>query len=210
MQRDNIQEAKRKRFQFLHRLYEITQGSQTLIIDVFKLGSELGFNREETNRITDYLRGEGLMKFQTSGGGAITHDGVVQVERALSEPDQPTEYFPPANFIYVERMVGSQIQQGTYQSAQAATFSQGELEAVASFVQSLKSNMPELDLEPEAKAEAESEVASIEAQLNSPRPKTVIIQECLQSLRAILEGLAGNLIAGMLLEQISGLLYKTL
>lgn len=109
-----IEELRKKRFQFSHRLYELTKGSRYEIVNMFEVGEEIGFNRELTDLVTQYLEGEGLIKFQTVGGGiGITHEGVLEVEEAISNPDTPTTYFPPFNFIYVGQMIDSQIQQAS-------------------------------------------------------------------------------------------------
>jgi hypothetical protein len=70
----------------------------------------------------------------------------------------------------------------------------------------LKSQLPELRLDAETQAEVESDITIIESQIKSPRPKSVIIKECLVSLRTILEGAVGNAIAALLMQQIATLL----
>jgi hypothetical protein len=51
--------------------------------------------------------------------------------------------------------------------------------------------LPELGLPPEAHAEVEAEIRTVEAQLGSPRPKRAIIDESLCTIRRLLEGVAG-------------------
>jgi hypothetical protein len=64
---------------------------------MWELGTELGWDKETTDLTVEYLVGEGLVKYFTMGGGiVITHPGVVEIEHALTAPDQPTHYFPPA------------------------------------------------------------------------------------------------------------------
>jgi hypothetical protein len=70
----------------------------------------------------------------------------------------------------------------------------------------MKGQLFELRLGAETQAEAESDIATIEFQIKSPRPKSIIIRECLISLRKILEGTAGNMIAALLLQQMVPLL----
>ncbi len=204
---NNIQETQRKRFQFLQRLYEVTQGNEDISVNLWELEAELGLAHYETNRIESFLRGEGLIKHIALGGIiGITHRGIVEVELALSKPDEPTTYFPPINYIHVEQMIGSQIQQGTNQSSQVLTYSANDFEAILKFVADLKSQLFELRLNAETQAEVESDIATIESQIKSPRPKSAIIKECLISLRKILEGAAGNVIAALLMQQIATLL----
>ncbi|MCJ7722810.1 MAG: hypothetical protein MUP03_01635, partial [Anaerolineales bacterium] len=96
---NSIQKTQRKRFQFLQRLYEVTEGNELASVNLWELGNELGYTRPEIDRIDDFLRGEGLIKQIAYGGTVgITHEGIVEVESALSRPDEPTTYFLPINY----------------------------------------------------------------------------------------------------------------
>jgi hypothetical protein len=90
---NKIRETQQKRFQFLLKLFEISQGDELFSIDTFELGDQLGFVRDETNRIDDYLVGEDLVERVAGTKISITHRGIVEVEKALSKPDEPTTYF---------------------------------------------------------------------------------------------------------------------
>jgi hypothetical protein len=65
----------------------------------------------------------------------------------------------------------------------------GTLEEVLSRLAAL---LPELTLPPETRAELEAEIRTVEAQVGSPRPKKAIIHESMRTIRAVLEGAAGN------------------
>jgi hypothetical protein len=199
---NKIRETQQKRFQFLFKLFEVSQGDELFSIDAFELGDQLGYTREETNRIYDYLQGEYLINRVAGTRISITHQGIVEVEKALSKPDEPTAYFPPINYIHVEHMIGSQIQQSTNQSTQVLTYRNNDIEAILKFVGELKSQLSEIELDTEAQAEVESDIATIESQSKSPRPKSTIIKECLLSIKSVLEGVAGNVIAALLVQQI--------
>jgi hypothetical protein len=199
----DIQDIQMKRFRFLHRLYEVTEGSEQAFVNFQQLGDELGFSHAETDKIDDYLRGEGLITHVSLGGSiSITHRGIIEVEAALSKPDEPTTYFPAVNIVHVEQMIDSQIQQGTNQSSQVLTFSTNDLEAIAKFIDNMKGQLDELKLDEEIQAEAISDIETLETQIKSPRPKHAIIKECMLSLRRILEDVAGNAAAAMLIQNI--------
>jgi len=203
---NNIKETYEKRFRFLQRLYEVTEGSELVSVNLWELGAELGFSRSETDKIDDYLHAEGLIEHIALGGPiGITHRGIVEVETALSKPDQATSYFPPFNYIHVEQMIGSQIQQGTNQSSQVLTNTTNDIEAIAKFITELKDQLPALKLNKEAQAEVEADVETIQSQIKSPRPKSTVIKECLASIRTVLEGIAGNMAAALLMQKMSGL-----
>ncbi|MBI5563981.1 MAG: hypothetical protein HY870_03725 [Chloroflexi bacterium] len=203
---NKIRETQQRRFQFLLKLFELSNGDELFSIDAFELGDQLGFPRDETNRIDDYLRGENLIQGIAGTKIAITHYGIVEIESAPTRPDEPTTYFPPVNIIHVEKMVGSQIQQGTNQSTQVYSYSTTDLEAVSKFIDDLKVHLNDLGIDTLDQAQVESDIETIEAQVKSPRPKSNIISECLKSLRAILEGTIGSLIATGLLQQLAALI----
>lgn len=88
-----VEEWREKRLRFMNRLYDATGSSQLASVDQYELGDELGLSREETDRVIEYLQGE-LLAHAGLGGVGITHLGVLEVERALSNPKQETEHFP--------------------------------------------------------------------------------------------------------------------
>jgi hypothetical protein len=122
---NDIQDMQRKRFQFLKKLYEITGADESVYVSPSKLRDELGFADAEIDRICEFLSSEGLIGFDILDSVCIEHKGISEVEIAVSKPNQPTLYFPPIiNYIYIEQMTGSQIQQGTAQSFQAINTSE--------------------------------------------------------------------------------------
>jgi hypothetical protein len=203
---NKIQEIRRRRFQYLQKLYDITRGYELIDVDSVELGDQLGFTHDETDRIYDYLIGEYLIRAVASTKISITHHGIVEVEAAITKPDEPTTYFPPINYIHVEQMSGSQIQQGTQQSTQVMNYSENDFKEMLNFIAELKNQLSELKLDPEPQAEIESDIATIETQIKSPRPKSIIVRECLTSLRTILENAAGSVIAALLLSHITTLI----
>lgn len=140
-----IDDLKKKRFQYLNLLYEKTGGDKFNRVSMWELGNELGFERDETHSITQYLTGEGLMEYAALEGIiAITHYGVKEVEKALIHPEQPTHYFPPVNIINIEHMEGSQIQQGTISSTQTGNFQVTNGSDISQFIGILKEKLSEL------------------------------------------------------------------
>lgn len=201
---DALTKKKSDRFRFLNSLYERTDGDYHVIEDMWEVGAEVGLTRDDTNRAMEYLNGEGLAMYRTMGGGvAITHAGLQEVERALSKPEEPTHYFPAVvNVLHVQSMFGSQIQQGSHGSiqTQSMSISQNELAAIEALVTSLQSEVGALGLGAEARAEADAEMQTLKAQLQSNKPKTGIIRESLKTLRNLIEGVASNAVAADILN----------
>lgn len=75
----------------------------------------------------------------------------------------------------------------------------GTLEEVLARLATL---LPELRLPPNTRAEVEAEIRTVEAQVGSPRPKRAIIHESMRTIRAVLEGAAGNAACAPLLGMI--------
>src|SRR4030042_4902052 len=70
-----------RRLLFLRRLYEVTEGDPLVFVKDSEVGRQLGFTTEETDRIVQYLEGEGLLTHAAMGGQiAITHAGVKVAE----------------------------------------------------------------------------------------------------------------------------------
>ncbi len=203
----SIEELRKMRFQFLNLLYEKTGGDKFNRVSMWDIGSELGYERNVTQSISQYLEGEGLIEYATIGGGiAITHYGVREVEEAISHPEKPTDYFPPVNVINIHHMEGSQIQQGTISSNQAGTFKLTNGVEINDFLKLLKEQLPDLSLNPEDRLEIKSDISTLQSQIESSRPKPGIIKESLLSIQRILEGATGAIVAQQLIPYIPDLL----
>ena len=204
---NKIEQLRKRRFLFIHTLYEKTGGNEYNDVNERDIGKELNFTMEEIDTISQYLLGEGLIQYTVQGGLiAITHEGVVEVENALSMPDQPTHYFPAVNIITIQHMEDSQIQQGTIESIQKGTFKIENQERLIEFINLLKSKLPALEISDDDKSEIDTDIATIDVQMKSKRPKTGIIKESLLSIKRILEGASGAIVASELLKYIPILL----
>jgi hypothetical protein len=196
------------RFRFLQALYEGTEGRTSSQLPMWQLGESLGMEREQVSDIVEYLANQGLVQRRSFGGViAISHAGVVEIEQALSDPETPTEHFPPIiNITTVGTMIGSQIQQGSHGSRQSQSQFQVDIGKLQAFTRHFRENLPRLELSARDKAESEADLATLEAQAVSGRPKISIVRESLQSLRNILEGAAGSVVASDLLPKLLPLL----
>lgn len=204
---NTLEQKKENRFKFLNLLYKKSGGDEFLNQNMYELGTELGFDKKETEAITQYLYGENLLKHTTLGGGiAITHYGIKEIEKALSAPEKPTHYFPPVNIINIHHMEGSQIQQGTLSSKQKGDFKLSNAQNFDDFVKLIKEKRSELILDEEDESEIDAEIATLESQISSSRPKQGIIRESLSSIKRILEGAGSSVVAQQLTSYIPDLL----
>ena len=77
----DIAQKKKNRYEFLNKLYDVTDGDSSLIVDMWELGKEINIERRDISNIVDYLKGEYLIEPMTLGGGiSITHEGILEIE----------------------------------------------------------------------------------------------------------------------------------
>lgn len=102
----------------------------------------------------------------------------------------------------------SQLQQNSSCSSQSLniTLNNSSLEKISEFVKYFDENRDKLDIDKVKIKELESDVSTLKSQLNSPKPKTSIINETIKSLRSVLEGVTGSLIASKLMALIPALI----
>lgn len=201
-----IEEMRRKRFQFLRRCFELSGGSTAIMFNMHDVGDELGFDHRLTNVVTEYLEGEGLVMYAAVGGQvAITHYGIVQIEEALSKPEDPTEYFPPFNIIQVGQMIDSQIQQASPGPTELV-LGEGKEQELRELIESLRNSLEELGLDHQQKSDLQAEILTMEAQASKSKPNRAIITETLKSACRILEAAAGGALAVSFIEIIKALL----
>lgn len=99
-------------------------------------------------------------------------------------------------------MQNSQLQQDSAGASQTQNITQPEVDILA-FIEEVKASIHDLGLNKDDTAELEAEVLTIEHQLASPKPKSIIINESLKSARSIIEGITGSVLATGLLAQLA-------
>jgi hypothetical protein len=208
MNPDPLTEKKAKRFRFLNGLYTRTDGNEEDIVDMWEIGVAAGLTREDTDRVVQYLVGENLVQYVAMGGAiGITHFGVIQVERALSEPERPTEYFPPVvNIVHIGTMTGSSVQQGGSGGNFEASVQGADPVALRDLVHELKNALPELERANGRIDELRAHVITLEAQVALSSPNGPIVQEAFRTIRNILEGMASSILTSGLLQQVQAIL----
>ncbi|MGI8494542.1 MAG: hypothetical protein ACR2L1_04410 [Pyrinomonadaceae bacterium] len=204
----NLEEKKRMRFLFLEKIYELKNEGGFQHFKTESISRDINISANDGFMIAEYLEGEGLL--QILDGEcliiSITHKGIVEVERALSKPDKPTEYFPAVtNYINVEQMHNSQIMQSSTAGNQTFNIIEPSSIDLSKFIELFEQKISELHFKSqEDRNEAIVEVQTIKTQLTFPRPKELVIQESRKTLRNILEGMTGSVLATELLKYLLG------
>lgn len=93
-----------------------------------------------------------------------------------------------------------QIQQDATHSIQISTIQQFDTSAVHSFITELQQNLSQLNLKAEIEQELQAEIQTVQAQVDSPKPKNSVIRECLGSIKRVLEGAGGGVAAQLLMQ----------
>ena len=193
-----IDDIKAQRFKFLHYLWDSTGGDQNKRMLIRQVSEPLKLDEKEARTIVQYLAGESLIVVTTHGFNVpsyldaslyITHKGIVEVEQILSKPESPTQHFPPSvvNYINVGTMTNSNIAQASHDAYQNITLNEDVKSNLTALIDTLKEILNKQCLYAEQQEILKSDVSTLESQINSPRPKTGIISDCLSSAKGILE-----------------------
>lgn len=206
----DLEQKKAARYKLLHRLYQLSDGDENDIEPAFDIGKEHGWTKEETYKIVQYLDGEGLLKEWTLNAGiGITHEGVVQIEKALSDPTSATQYFPPAaNIILIGQAINSPIQQASPGSTQTTSVITNDVAMIKDFTSALVAVIDQLGLSDAMNTDLRAEINTTDSQLNSSKPKKSIIKTSLTSILDILRSAAANVTASMFIEKTSDVLAQ--
>ncbi len=201
-----IKKKKKERFEFLKKVYEATDGNTTIIISYWEVGEALGFDKDTTSNTYQYLREQDLLETMGLGGRmCITHSGVLEIEEVLENPDRPSEHFAAFNFINVEHMNNSNIQQGNIGSTQSNIFNSDKIPELQQLVEKIENLLQEIQIK-NVKEEIEAENETLKAQIKSPKPKKSIITESLKSLKNVISNVTNNVATSELTELITNML----
>lgn len=119
---------------------------------------------------------------------------------ALRERDRALHHPSSQSTIHIGSVTGSIIQQAPSRSPATLNYQAAD---IANIIAQIKAELSTLPLSPAAKSELDVEVQTVALQLSAARPKNVVIHECLRSARAVLEGIAGSLVATEIVHKIT-------
>jgi hypothetical protein len=201
-----VEEKKAVRFRLLSDLYDRTDGSTQRSAMLADLGAPLGMDEKAAYEVASYLAREGLLQVATMHGHIqITHRGVKEIEEARSNPSRPTEHFPAINLIRIDKMVNSTIQQGSPGAYQAVQVTDPAHRDLADVLTEIRQSIDRLGLDAQQQVDLKGDIGTVEAQLQTSKPKKSVVSECLSTIRGLLDkaggavatGLAGKLVEHM-------------
>jgi hypothetical protein len=94
-----LEQRRKQRFQFLRCLYEMSRGSERVLVYVNEVGDAIGLGEMEAQAAAQYLGEKGLIRVVMGHIISISLAGADELETALEQPDQATAHFPPAQSV---------------------------------------------------------------------------------------------------------------
>jgi hypothetical protein len=189
-----------KAMRLLKALYDATRARTE---PVFIEEINTGLSEEEAKAAWRYLKDRGLIDtFSIPYTARINGAGVDAIEGARRRPDQPSTDFPSVsyNIVYNTMHVGtvsnSPVQQGGINSTQnqTVTYNVQDIADLSRLVSEISAHIDELHMDARQKQKAETQIATIKAQLMD-EPDPVIVRQAGRTLRNITEGATGSLLA---------------
>ncbi len=152
----------------LLHLYRETGGNPSVQVSMYEVGASLGFDRESASRMTEDLIGCQMVELRTLSGGI----GIS--EKAIEE-------------------IGYSGLAGTAKPDLLAAFGKRPVidadsrQAIEQITADVKNRAGSFGLDFDRLSEVMADLKTIDAQLDSPQPKTAIVRECFRSLKSTLE-----------------------
>jgi hypothetical protein len=205
----DIEKRQADRLRVMSEIYEAADGGRLLWVNGPWLLEHMDLPEDELADACMYLIGEHLIEGNKTLWNSfipylirLTHRGITEMERSRSAPEKPTEHFPSMiSLIHIEGdNIGSPIQAGSPGAHQVAALGDLNLDSVREVVREIEAQEPLLDLPAEDAAQLQADVATIKAQIGSPKPNHRTIREHLRSVRGIIENAAGGVATAGILD----------
>lgn len=194
-----------KRFLFLFRLFTLTRGAETKEVTLVRINEELGFAGKLIEEIKHFLESEELVKSTPNNMSVkITEKGIYAIEDALAAPHRATRYFPPIKTIPMSSIVDTR--QIFADAKRFAVLNPLKMRYVGEFLQYLKENYWQLNLDVQQKSIFQDALFYVEQESLSVKPKWEIILDGLEIIRNVLEGGSKTGIEQELLMKLSTLM----
>ena len=205
----DIEKRRADRLRVMNEIYEAANGSRLINVGGPWLLEHMDLPEDELADACMHLESERLITGDKTLWGShipfrirLTHRGITEMERSRSAPERPTDHFPPR--ISVVHIAGdniaSPIQAGSPGAHQAVSMGDLDMGRVREIVAELEARAPSWELPEQDAAQLRADLATVKAQVDSPKPNHRTIREHLLSVKAILENTAGGVAAGGLLE----------
>jgi len=167
--------------EFLFQVFQQTNGETSVQVSMYDIGEALGLDHDAALKVAETLIGLQMVEIRTlSGGIGISTDGVAEIQQLFGERITPDDQ--------VIRLGDESI------------LDQIRCQAVEELISSVKAKVGNLGLDFDKLNELMADVKTLDAQLESSRPKMAIIRECLRSLKSVLEKAGDDVSSGKIRE----------
>lgn len=154
--------------QFLFQVFRQTNGDTSVQVSMYDIGEVLGLDRDAALNVAEALIGLQMVEIRTlSGGIGISPDGIAEMQQLYGDRIAPADQ--------------------AIRLGDEPILDQIRCQAVEDLIAGFKARVGKLGLDFDSLNELMADVKTIDAQLESSRPKTAIIRECLRSLKSVLE-----------------------
>ena len=158
---------------FLLNIYKQVNGDVSVKVSVYDTGTDMGIEKDKALSITQLLVGYGMLELVSlSGSVCLTEAGRTELVTSgeINKQDDKTGVFIKDTYV-LDKNIHQVIE---LLVAQIKIFAGSESMAY------------------ELLEELFADIRTIDAQLLSPRPKTVIIKKCMESMALIIEKTEGE------------------
>ncbi len=184
-----LKDLMKYRFLFLHRLYKKFTEDGIAVVPSKLVFQELELNESDNYKIIDYLAINKLIKHNSKVESLeITPLGVSEIKILLQFPDKSTNNFLPLNLIDIGKVSNSTIEKGDKEKVNPTIAFSATFQEIKKVTKVLRKYEDKLSLPIELHTELFCEIRTIESQLDSPKPKKVILTISLKTIKNILEG----------------------
>lgn len=170
---------------FIISLHRLTKGDPAAQVSLYDIGTELGLDRPTASRLAEDLMGWEMVELRTLSGGISISATAVQELEDLGFGESAAD----SNAVHLgdEPLISEDVRQ-----------------AVVGITSDLKQKAGGFGLNFDALAELMADLKTVDAQLESSRPKTDIVRACFRSLKNALSSAgateSADRIAGLLKE----------
>lgn len=162
-----VAERQAERIAFLLAVYEQVDGSERGKANRNEIGARIGLGQDRTIDAFQWCNGLGYLARTDLGGGlGLSHLGIAEAERLIEQG----EFVPTAMLV----------------------LSDAEYRTIEEFLEIWHRSEGAKALPPDERADADAQLATIEAQSKSPRPRRRIIRSALHELAELGRGLSSN------------------
>lgn len=94
-----LEQRRKQRFDFMRCLYEMSRGSERVLLYIHEVGDAVGLGRMEAEAAAHYLAEKRLIRVVMGHIISISQAGADELEAALEQPEQATPHFPATQGI---------------------------------------------------------------------------------------------------------------